>query len=226
MLDLLSWLYSVAGNVYDWFGSEYWTLRSGAANAWTWAVGQATAAYNNAVNWAWGQIQGLIKNINDLYSWASGQISALQAQITALANGVSAAIYTWVSQQIASITTQLSTLYNEAWTWADKAYNEAIGWVQVQINSLSASLHGAYDWILGLRAGIQNLISLFTPARITALIELSDNLLVDIEQFFADPVGWIIGRLWDTLLLVGEFVIAYAIGSTRDPLPPLPIWGK
>lgn len=222
--DFLNWLWGAILKVLDWFSEGYWTARSVINNVWTWIVQKATEFYNLAVT-----------KIEDAKGFLSASIQSLRSWFIDLYNS----IVTWVITQVTNLSTRLSAL-------AGTLQNTLQTWVTNLIQSVQSGLQNQLTWLQSLlqnllNQAISNLTNLFSPLltlinRISELYYVSlpdtvaklQNLLgqgyQNLQTFLSDPVGFTLAILEKVFVSFACYMIAKALGSTKESLPPPPNW--
>lgn len=226
MTSFLSWLWSVAQRVYAWFGDRFDDLYKGAANAWSWAVGQASAALSAAKSYAYSLFKGFLNDLSGLEDWIDYQLDLLRKSISALEGLTWSDIEGWIDAQLSDLWDRLTAIAGSISSAISKLWSDVLAWVAARISDALAAVGAIYGWVNTVRAGILALISFFTPARIAQIVDLIETQLVNIKQFFANPVGFMLDLLWPVVTHFLSYAIAYSLGTTKSDLPPVPKWGK
>jgi murein DD-endopeptidase MepM/ murein hydrolase activator NlpD len=224
--DYLNWLWDKIEEVLLWFGSLFSTLFDGALNAWNYAVGQATKAFNNAKSWVIAQAYALASDITAVWGWITTQVKAIW-------NGILAALSTAENWAAAVI--------NTAITWTSTQINNAIAWAEAQLIQLDATLtawatnlvnaarqeaQNLFAPLLPLIYSVAQLLALANPVNFSNLVTFSQGVYSSLLTFFDDPVGFILSLIWPQIIEFVSFALAYALGATGTTLPPVPQWGK
>jgi hypothetical protein len=222
----LNWLWSLIVQVTAWFGTQFWGLYNGAANAWTWAWGQANAAYVNAKNWVIAQGYVLSTDWNNLISWANTQFTNIvNALNTGFANASNWAatqinlVYTWVVTQINSVVSGIET-------WAAGLVKDARADLTGLIQAGKTDLTNLFGPLLPLVKNVSNLVALSEPTLFNNIVTFFKGGLSSLITFINDPVEFILSLIWIQFIQFLSYALGYAMGSTQTPLPPVPPWGK
>lgn len=226
MAAFLSWLYSVAGRVYGWFGDQWALLYAGAYNAWTWAVSQATAAYNNAKAYAYNLFAGFQADLFGLSNWADYQIGLLKAQLANLPKVDPSSLLAWLTAQLAPITATINTLRSDANNLIDAAKQEVRAWVVARINDAINAVNSGLAWLTNIRPDLTALVDTLKGQDLANLITMVRKMYADLQAFLSDPVGWILDMLSQDLLAAIQYLLAWALGATNSELPSQPPWRK
>lgn len=221
---LLSFLASQYNRVTEWFGWLYDQGRTVVLNAYWWAYNEATHAYYNAVNYA-------VSLRDAVVSWVNTQVHNLTTWIANARTDASA----WVESAKAWAYNWIQYHYALARYYAESLVVGAIG----QINTLRGqirdilrdALPGLIDallpglrWLLGVRDRIRYIIDLLDDNLVAKLVNFFTSSYKTAMAFAADPLGFVCGLLWGVLVELMSWSIAYALGSTKYDLPPLPPW--
>ena len=222
----LNWLWSLIDQVVAWFGTQFWGLYNGAANAWSWAWGEANTAYVNAKNWVIAQGYVLITDYNNLVGWANSQFTAI---VNALNTGFANAS-DWAATQInlvyAWVITQINTAIGGIESWAAGLVKDAKADLANLIQGAKTDVTNLFKPLLPLETNVQNLLALSDPTLVNNILTFFKGGLSSLVSFVDDPVGFILSLVWPQFIQFLSFALAYALGTTQNPLPPPPPWGK
>ncbi len=225
MSSFLSWLYNQASMVYAWFSSSFWTFLSTVQNTWTWISNKATDTYNRATAWAKGEIDKVQANLTNTINWASQAITDARNYALNLVNNVgstiSSGLKTVESYALGLVNGAIATLRGETDTKDGQVQSQVQGWVP----SFVTDALRPFAWLLDLRQSLTDLLTTLTPATVTQLKELLSTTLANVKSFFQDPVTFIFGVIWSSILDFLGYKLATAFGTLEAELPPPPTWG-
>lgn len=226
MTTFLNWVFAQAAKVYDWFGDAYVTLRTAAANAWAWAVSQATAALNAAIAYAYRLAADAYAAAVDFARevqvtaslWFNAALSYIQgaydyaaARFNDLVNwfsGLRTEIYNWAARNIQAIADIVNNLPGQI-------YDFVIRFIQDNFNGLVTMLRPLFD-----------LLSFLDPANIQALFATVEKIKNGVMAFLDNPVQFILDMIWYDFMSFLCFVLAHGLGTVESDLPQNPPWKK
>lgn len=222
MFALLQWLYDRANRVYEFFGTLYWSIRNVALNAWTWvrnaintaweyATEKASNAFHNALAWVNTYI---VPRIQDARNWA---VDAYNKAVSALSTAGA-----WIENKAREIWAKVLEIKDWLIVQILLGVNRAIAGAKAIVDGVSAIWN---NLVANVKRDLSNWIN-----NVENKIELvKEELgLTDPEKqesflaFVTDPVGWFAAYLISIFMLVLEFSLAYALGTTKGSLPPWP----
>lgn len=224
--DFLNWLWGLVDQVIAWFGTQFWALYNGAANAWTWAWGEANAAYVNAKNWVIAQGYVLSTDWYNLISWANTQFTNIvKALNTGFANATNWTV-TQINLVYAWVVTQINSMVSGIETWAAGLVKDAKADLTGLIQAGKTDLINLFSPLLPLVKNSSNLVALSEPTLFNNIVTFFKGGLSSLVTFVNDPVGFILSLIWAQFIQFLSYAVAYALGTTETPLPPTPPWGK
>ena len=214
--------------------------------AWNWAVSKAQDAYNRAVAWAsrtydtvrataWSlyyQVRTFATNLfnsalSTIMYWYNRAVGAAQAIVKGvedvlkalISDGAAWALYHF-NQAVAGaialvqgVRDTVTALRDRVIVWLVDNFNRAVA-------SAQAIVDGVADVFNALVQEAQVKLENF-KARVGLADPSQSSLLL---QFLQHPGRFILAYVWNMFLEFLEWSLAYAIGTTIDPLPPLPNW--
>lgn len=212
-------------------------IKSARSSAYSWASTFASSAYNRAVSWASGSISSaqayllrqlgaglnsLRSFINSTSAWLTRRIDSVRA----LTNTIGAAIQ-------ATITRLLDTRIGQVIRQVLAAGADARRRVDAVLRDLD-QLRKRLDWKLANAensakidrkniAGNAEKIEVFSLSGLLEWFMWAKNMLT---AFVRDPLGFIWAFLNVYLLEWLMWLLAYAIGTKKAMLPPMPSWGR
>ena len=226
MTSFLSWVYSQASKVYDWFGASYASLKNAAAHAWEWANDLANNAYYNAINYAWDLFQDVKNAASVSAQWVLQQIrnvtSGIVEDVTAL--------FDWVEYKFSTINSLISSkvnqLLNSVWVGIQNVAR-SVDLVFDNLRAWSiAWVSDRFGWVLTLRDKITSLIQTFTPAKISELFTTLEKLKTSIMAFLDNPTVFIFDMIQDKILDFLDYVLSWGMGTVKYDLPKERPWRK
>ena len=214
--------------------------------AWNWAVSKAQDAYNRAVAWASSQV-GKIRSL----AWSL--YYQVRDYATSLRNGLVSTILYWYNRAVGAaraivkgVEDVLKALISDGAAWALYHYRRAVAGAQALVKGVSDTVTALRNRVLvwlvdnfnravaSAQALVKGATDVFNAliqqaqvkledfkARIGLADPLQSSLLL---QFLQHPGRFILAYVWNMFLEFLEWSLAYAIGTTIDPLPPLPEW--
>lgn len=214
--------------------------------AWNWAVSKAQDAYNRAVAWASPLISAAKAQAWKLYY-------QVRDYATSLRNGLISTILYWYNRAVAAaqaivkgVQDVLTALINDGAAWALYHFNQAVAGARALVKGVSDTLTALrnnvlvwlveqYDRAVAAAQGLVKGVSDVWNALVNqAKVELEEfktraglvnpEWVAQLRRFLANPGKYILAYVWNMFLPFLEWGLAYAIGTTIDPLPPLPNW--
>lgn len=225
-VDFLNWLWQQIGKVLDWFGSSYNTLRNAAANAWNWAVQQATNAYNNAKAYIIDRVNAVIAFVNFVEDYAIAVATDFYHEAINFARSELNRAYDAVEKAIDYVVSIATNFYHQALDRGTQAYNNAIAWAGDQLDSLEHSILHIFNPLLPLISVLSVILSLTRSDTASKLLNFVGSLYGQVLAFFGDPLGFMLGLIWSQAVTFFCYVLGYGLGSVSATLPPVPVWGK
>jgi len=236
---MLTWLV----NQYNWLRDRITALWN---NAYSWAVSKARKAYNDAVAWAYNQINKLRSTVWSLYYKA-------RDHATDIRKGITSNILYWYNRAVGAGAALVkgardlaNALYKDGLAWAKYQFDRAVAGAQALVKGVSDTLTALRNKVLvwlaenldraiaaaqGLVKGVTDVFNaLIAQGKVefeefkvkTGLADPSQSSLL--LQFLQSPGKFILAYVWRYFLEFLEWSLAYAIGTTIDPLPSLPEW--
>lgn len=223
---MINWLISQARKVYDWFGASYWSLRD--------AIGNISGAISRGINTA----------ISAVKSWVSGVVDGIRSWVTEAWQNVKA----WAIEAINSASNFLTNLIKSIESgirgfiasvdktirsWVQGISNSITDWTSGLIGGVQRAIEGVKDWYARLQDNVSNITKLLSNWSKVFTSTILKNITVFFTKMFdfflslwTDPVGQIFNFIWGQFVDFVCYSIAYALGSTKTQLPPIPKWGK
>jgi hypothetical protein len=224
MTAFLSWIYSQAVKVYDWFGAGYYALRNAASSAWEWAVSQAAVAYNAARNYAYQLMLGLDVGIGLFKDYLLSQLRDVRDGLLEDVRG----LFEWVEYKLGSLQDLIQSVVNTSmegfWNVVDDVRNFATLSIDNAVGYLQTWVDGLVGWVLNIRRSLFDLVSLFNPSRIQEFLILLDQWKRTALVFFDDPLGFIFDVMQEKFLSFLDYVLGWALGTTIYDLPSGKSW--
>jgi hypothetical protein len=226
MTEFLSWLWLQAYKVYEWFGWLYEAGRNAALYAYSWAVNKAYEALQNAISFVW-TVYGIIT------SEYNNAVAYLRCLVVSWINAVYDYALNLYNTVIGFVQAVRDHIYNVVSGWIETAK----GWILSVVSSWIASLQNLINALVsGLRDSINNLlsyvpflnnlISLLSPANLSKLIDFFSRMYAWLAAFVSDPLGITYVVIKDTFVTFFCYVMARALGTEQEQLPPPPVWWK
>jgi hypothetical protein len=225
-IDFLNWLWSRILSVLDWFGDEYSNLVHNVRNIWTYAQNWGLWAYNTALNdvreWVnaiyvniASGISGTIDFINSLINDVRGDITVTRIKIVV----AEAAAERYANDKIGEVIQNVTTGFNG---YVDAKIRDLVNNINIFLDS---SLN-PFKPILSLVNVVDKLIfitggNVFN--RIIVIINTDFSVMVMIVN---NPIGFIFNIIEPKLLGYLSWLLAYALGTTVEELPPKPDWNN
>lgn len=220
MATFLAWLYSIASAVYDWFNSQYWNAVYTLRNIVQWVNSWIATAVTNVEAWARAKFDDFTSWVNTLWDGITDWINSVYASIVDWVNGTISTVYTaihnvesWLSQ---SISNGLQGLND----WINATIDNVVSWFVGAINDVSTRLTDAISPLQPLYSKVSALIALTDNNIFSRLITIGTDLFDTLLLFFNNPVGFIYSHLEATVIDWLQELIAYALGTQDNPLPP------
>lgn len=196
-----------------------------ASNVWTRITTAARDAYNDAV--AWGQ--GVIHDLRDVvYHNLLLLVAAIQTvyrDIAATVIAIWAGIQRAVSQAIDYVTGYVQPIVIFLRSLIDSGYAFLRGLVDGAMSAITDLGRRIEHTLQPYLTFIDTLIVILSRNGISRFSDLVNRLYYTIFNFFRDPVGFILVAVWGRLVELGCYAMAYALGTTKYTLPPVPAWG-
>ncbi len=224
--EFLTWLWEGIKNVIAWFGDRFSEFLDTVSNFWTYLSNITTSLWNSVVAWvqtasdniaAWvnGLIAGVNQAITDVYTWIGTAIKNSQDFIAGVINGAIEGVKTWVT----GLWTGLSS-------WFTQAIADVKAWFTGVADGIAAALNGLGDEVNKRIPFIDSLMTLLSGGYWDILKNLITGLYNNLSAFAKDPIGFLLGVLWNVFLQFLEYLLGYALGAVDSQLPPLPVWGN
>lgn len=226
MAQFLSWLFGVAGSVYDWFGTEYWTLRNGAANAWNWAVSNAQAALNSAVNYAYAKFQQAEYDISGLFGWVQSQLNNIGQSLAPVIASIETTVTNWFDARLQDVWSFAQSVQLQAQGLVNGLRLDITTWVNGLVPGIISTVSSIFEWVNVIRSNIEALINVFTPDNMQKILKVFGEWWNALTLFLDNPVVFILDLIEPVILDFLSFVIAWALGTTENELPKDATWRK
>ena len=222
---LLQWLVGVASRVLEWFGSLWHLGKTVILNVGYWLYQWANTAYTWARNWAYPLIQSARNHATFLYYDIRYWAQRWRDEAVQVARNFTQ----WVHDQAIF-------LYYDLRYWAQRWRDEAVSFARSFAQNLfdqavflyweiRYQVQSTRDLILEIYDSVKNIISIFTPLVIGRLLDLLNNSFSQLTGFVQNPVGHIAAIIRPFLLELLAFLVAYALGTEKAELPPMPNFG-
>jgi hypothetical protein len=223
---MFSWLLARATSVYQWFGSNYATYYWRIRNLYSLSSGWIATAYGRARSYTISKFNEAKASLAYLESYLAWQITRLrsgyQVEVQRLKDNLLPRIQhldSFIAWQITRIDGQI----RDAASALGRAIRDRIDYLESffawQLTRLRA---GEIDW----PEPLASLIAFFTPEMLRRLAHMLDNLYLQINSFFENPIAWIFGLIWSEFTTFFCYIMAVGLGTTDRQLPPPPMWGK
>lgn len=224
MTAFLSWVYSQATKVYDWFGSAYYSAKNAVVNAWNWAVQEAAKALSAARSYAYDLIRQVQGGINSSINWLQSQISELRSglieDMTALSDWVE-----WKISQIGDFTADVFwSAIDDIRSIVYAIRDRATYLVDSAIATVYDFINNSFAWILSLRDDLTRLLSVFSPNLIQSILSFFGGQLNTVLSFIDNPLDFILDIISPKFISFLCYVLAWALGTTASELPHTPTW--
>jgi phage-related protein len=224
MTTFLAWVYAQANKVYDWFGNAYYDLKNAAANAWNWAVSQASAAYTAARNYAYSLLLSVQGGITSSIDWLLNKISEVRNSLLEDIAG----LFDWVEYKFNSIRDLVSDVVWDVLGNINEFVNDVRNEIINILNQTSDWLYGwvndNFGWVNDLRGAITDIINLFSVDVFMMLVNFVTTWRDAILNFFSNPVSFILDVIQDKFIGFMSYVLAWALGTTKYDLPKNQPW--
>jgi hypothetical protein len=224
MTQFLAWVYAQANKVYDWFGTTYYTLKHAAASAWDWAVSQAQNAYNAAVSYAYNLLQSVRGGISSSIDWLLSKIAEVRDGLVEDIN----AVFDWIESVRNTIIDLLRSTINQAIDWLRTEINSARDLASLLFDNLLAWVitwvMDNFGWVLSMRDNLFGLFEIFNPSTWTDTLELISSWKNTLVKLIENPIDFIFGVIQNTILSFLDYVIGWALGTTKYDLPKNQPW--
>jgi hypothetical protein len=224
MTQFLAWVYTQANKVYDWFGSTYYALKHAAASAWDWAVSQAQNAYNAAVSYAYNLLQSMQGGISSSVDWLLSKIAEIRNGLIEDIN----AIFDWVESVRNSLVDLIRNTINQAIDWLRTEINSARELSSLLFDNLFAWVitwvMDNFGWVLSVRDGILGLLEIINPSTWADVLEMIFSWKNTLVRLIENPIDFIFGVIQNTILSFLDYVIGWALGTTKYDLPKNQPW--
>lgn len=224
MSAFLAWVYAQAAKVYDWFSDNYYTFRQAVTSAWNWAVSQAQAALNAAIDYAYGlaldAYNAAVSFANTVYTTArlwfqaaiqyasdvAASIGDLFQRAIDYASGVFNSVVNYLMPVIQSVADGIGALFQNALDFAQGLFNQAWG----TLAALADSVNG--------------ILAFFSRDTFDAILATLERLQNGLLLFLDNPLTFIFDLIWEKFISFLCFVLAHALGTTDQDLPMTPPW--
>lgn len=224
MTAFLSWVYSQAQKIYDWFGSAYYTLKNAAANAWNWAAARAAEALAAARSYAYNLLAQAQASISSSINWLKVYVANIRTGIYEEIRSLT----DWVEWKLSQVGTFAVDVF---WSAVDNALSFIQSVRDDLTNLISSSIQWVFDkvsntysWLIGLRDKLIGLVSFFTTDRLNSLLGFFTNGLSALTTFIQNPLVFILDVIRDKFISFLCYVLAHALGTTKYDLPNQPTW--
>jgi hypothetical protein len=225
MWELLAWLWDRATAVYEWFGDSFDWFLNNVYHTFSWAVEQASYAYNNAIAWAAQAIldvkayayaiyHTLELNINERFGWFSDWVNQLILDVRAYAYAIYHTLELNINVWLASLK-----------SWTDQALLDLRGWAYAIVHTLELNILTLFNPLLILVPLLELIKDIFSQDNYNKLKTLLTSYYQSLVIFFRDPLGFILSVIWGSFVNYACWALAYALGAVDAQLPPIPAWG-
>lgn len=225
MWEFLAWLYAQASKVYELLGWLWGKVKDAALYAYKWALDEATKAYNRAVSAARGLFDDALAFANTIKSYASKLVAEVYAWVKPYIESRINTLTGWIDNFIDATIKPLYALYDTIKSWVLVQIDKAMAWINPLVESVRQSLMQLINPFLPLLTPIKTLTEIFSPQNRAIFLDMVGSLYATMKLFVSNPLGFIFGIMWGSFVNFLCFALAYALGTTKYTLPPLPVWG-
>lgn len=194
-------------------------------NVWKWI----TDATSNVINWTQAQFASLS-------NWVTARWNELSAWVNQVTSETWKGVSSWALGEINKLGASFNFLILTVRSDFDNIYNGLKMWVMGQISGISTTFTPLINALRGELISlvspltsytdfIKTLFTLFTPDNRTKILQLLQDGFNNLTTFIQNPIGFTTGFLWSIFIDFASFSLAYALGTTKYDLPPIPQWG-
>jgi len=226
MAPFLSWLYNQAQKVYDWFSAAYWTFRDRLSNFWKYLQGIGQQALESAKSWTYQQIQSVYNTISGWIYSARQTLNTYIDQVRQWAYSIIVSVRDWLIAQYNTIAGWLNARIDQVRQSVDTVYHYIRERIQAVINDVSRFITDKINAIPTLIPNLSNILNWLSPQKISEIETTLNSYKKALTTFISDPIEYLIDLIFPYFVSVLCYALAYAMGTTKYQLPPIPIWSK
>lgn len=224
MIGFLNWLNDRRLDVMYFFGQLYSQALDVIRNAWQWIQER----YYDALRYVRETTESIYRIITDRYNQAIK--TAWDYALSFYNNAVNFArshvdnFIRWLRGLIDDVARYASYIRQEVIDFAVRLVNEAKGYLIPLIESVRRFFQERIDSVVRFIESVKASILRDVLSIQMAIGWQSPDRLKTLLMFLGDPLGFVLAYVKRYFLFILEWSLAYAIGSTKENLPPWPNW--
>lgn len=219
---LLSWLLGQVSKLFTVFGSLYNPIITAAIKAYGWAVSKASNALSAARSYALGITNSNKNRFTQLFNTAVSITSAVNTLMITKYNQNRTLIFLKTAVLKLDIKNRVSDAITTVKSWVTGFIADPIGWIQDNISAIM----GVVKWVTGhmmlLAASIVKYAPLYWADNTTDIIAFLQQKKDILLTFLSDPIGYVIAVIDGYILVMLEWLVAYALGTVEASMPNKP----
>ena len=219
---MLNWLLTQAQKVYLWFSDSFWTWTNILINFWSYLIN----TISEKLSPLWSYVSGILTTVwnwigqkaSEIYNTVNGWINNVRSYAAYLSGNLGS----WINDQISIIRNWFDGLIASVKTQFNAALETARNTFNYLIQPLIAGLNTVTNSYNVLKSTLENLVTAFNAAQSTNNNRVVDQNIATVATFISNPLGFIVGVLWDNFLNLLGYALAYGLGTVNATLPPKP----